>query len=75
MQFILYDRCGWKPINQEVSLKDVFQKLHERLVCHNHKVFEMVLKICFPEEEDLSRELECFQEDYESFKSPLNSRN
>ena len=47
--------------------KDVFQKLHERLVCHNHKVFEMVLKICFPEE-DLSRELECFQEDYESFK-------
>ena len=68
LQFILYDKCGWTPIQQEVSLKDVFQKLHERLVCHNHKVFEMVLKICFPEEEDLSRELECFQEDYESFK-------
>ena len=68
LQLILYDKCGWTPIQQEVSLKDVFQKLHERLVCHNHKVFEMVLKICFPEEEDLFRQLECFQEDYESFK-------
>ena len=40
-----------------MSLKDVFQKLHERLVCYNHKVFEMVLEICLPEEEDLSRQL------------------
>ena len=72
LQFILYDRSGRTPI-QEEGLKDVFQKLHERLVCHNHKIIEMVLKICFQkEEEDLSRELECFKRTMNLSKSPLN---
>ena len=67
LQFILKNKCGWEPIQGE-SLKDVFDRLNDRLACHNHKILKMVLKFCFPEEEDLSRELEGFQEDYESFK-------
>ena len=67
LQFILKNKCGWEPIQGE-SLKDVFDRLNDCLACHNYKVFKMVLKDCFPEEEDLSRELECFQVDYESFK-------
>ena len=67
LQFILKNKCGWEPIQGE-SLKDVFDRLNDRLACHNHKIFKMVLKFCFPEEEDLSRELKGFQEDHESFK-------
>ena len=68
LQFILKNKCGWEPIQGE-TLNDVFDRLNDRLACHNHEVFEMVLKICFPKKEQkLSKELKCFKKDYESFK-------